>query len=162
MESRIAIHHIDPTIFPWGYPTKSAVTGVNCHKYVCHDKTYLLSRQKYAYGDKTFVATNYFCTNTCLSQQNTSFVRYVCRHKCFVPTTTCCRKKHNIVAARIRLSRQRYLWQLPTKILVAAPDKDTCGSSRQRYLWQLSPMIVSKHPSFLALQRLVRPTLRVV
>ena len=61
---------------------KLSIIGGSCHKYhFCRDKIRLLSRQKYACRDKTFVATNvlprqaYFCRNkrrvlSCLSRQN--------------------------------------------------------------------------------------------
>ena len=106
------------------------IIGGSCHKYhicrdkvllqqahvrACRDNTRLLSKQKHACHNKTFVTTKYFCfnktfvatniilsqrfvtTNTCLSQQNTSFV-----------ATKLC---------KYLLSWQKwYLWQLPPMI----------------------------------------------
>ena len=67
------------------------ITGGSCHKYhFCHDNTRILSRQKYAWRDKTFVLTKLY-----LSRQNifvATKVKYlwrqtrVCRHKSFVAT----------------------------------------------------------------------------
>ena len=112
---------------------------------VCRDKTRLL------YG--MLVATNY------LSRQTRVVTWYACRHKLFVATNTSCHicRDKRFVAAGIHLLRQK-----------TCVKRNTC-SSRQKFCrdknytcGQLPPMIVSKHPSFLALKRPVRPPLRVV
>ena len=70
-----------------------------------------LSRQ-----NKSFVATK-----VCLLRQNFCCIFFFCRDKhTFVATKgVFCRDKHVFVTTK-RLSRQKYLWQLPPIILLMA------------------------------------------
>ena len=138
------------------------IIGGNCHKYhFCPDKRRLLSRQKYACRNKSFVATK-----SCLLRQNI-----------FV-TTNICHNKHNFVATtfllwqtRVCRDKTRLLsWQNYVSIIFVATNNfamtkvlsrqktcfvmtNTCLSRQTRvchdktfvatkwYLWQLLPMI---------------------
>ena len=71
-------------------------------------QTHLLSRQKYACHDKTFVTTNIF-----LSRQ-----------------INICRDKHNIVATSLLLSRQNTCF-VATKNMFCRDNNYACGNSRQ-------------------------------
>ena len=77
---------------------------------VCRDKTRLLSRQNYAYCDKTFVATKLW-----LSRQNIS------RDK----RQTICRDKHAVVATKDEFCRDQHVFAATKIIPVAAVANDT-------------------------------------
>ena len=67
--------------------------------YFCHDKTHLLSRQKYACRDKNNKHV-FFVTNICRSK------RFCPGKKYFLAAKIFCRDKHYFVATNIILSRQ--------------------------------------------------------
>ena len=75
-------------------------TNMYCLSLVCHEKTHLLSWQKYACYAKTFVATK-----LCLLQQT-----HVCHDKTFVATNIC-RNQNNFVTTKM--------------VLVAVPASDS-------------------------------------
>ena len=102
---------------------------------VCCDKGHLLSRQKYACCDKTFVATK-----LCLSRQN---ICHVCRDKhtfChdkrgFVTTNTClswqkfCCDKHTFVTTKLVFCCNKHVFVMTKIILEAAPASDSVCQS---------------------------------
>ena len=90
---------------------------------VCRDKTHLLSQQKYASHNKTFVMTNIF-VNIFLWQQN------FCRNKDLSRQTCVCPDK-SFVATSILLLRQKTHMFVTTKLVMT-----------KLYLWQLPPMTV--------------------
>ena len=106
-----------------------SITGESCHKYhFCRDKTHLLSRQKYAYRDKGFVATSILLsrqarvcrdkTHVCRDKRTVlSRQTYACRDKTFV-VTDICRNKHVFVARRACRDKTFVATKM---ILVAAP-----------------------------------------
>ena len=115
----------------------ASIIGRSCHKYlsqvskvlswqthVCHDKTRLLLRQKYACRDKTFVATK-----LCLSGQNIFVRTKLLSWQIFVVTNMC-------------LSRQAYFCHDKWSVLCLSWQNFCCdkndifGSSRQ---WYASP-----------------------
>ena len=85
---------------PNAYSLKISFAGAATSIIFVATKTRLLSRQKYACRDETFVATNInlvVATNTCFLKQN------FCREK-----HNFCRDKHVFDATKVSLSRQEF------------------------------------------------------
>ena len=84
------------------------------HKYMMgHDKTRLLSRQKYACCDKRFVATNMCLSRQVLTSIQAYKIMFLCRDKTFVATKIFSRDKDVFVATKV-------LTFVATKMILAA------------------------------------------
>ena len=93
------------------------------------DKTHLLSQQKYACCDKTFVVTKHvFC-------HNKSMQTNICCDRSFVLTKIFCRSKHTFVMTKDVFCRDKHMFVATNTCLSQQKfchDKDnTCGSSYQ-------------------------------
>ena len=113
---------------------------------VCHDKTRLLSQQKYACCDKTFVSTkNYVCHDkTFVATKLCLYATNICHDKSFVTTKIFLRDKHNFVATKL-VSQHAYFCRDKRRVLSRQTrvSRDKLLSRQKLYLWQLPPMIVS-------------------
>ena len=108
--------------------TQNSITGGSCHKYhFCRNKKFVMTH------------TCLSQQNTCLLQQNMSFVTTkVCCS--FVMTKLCLSWQNIFVAANIILSWQKFClllsWQKKCFVMI-----NTCLSKQKSYLWQLPPKI---------------------
>ena len=80
--------------------------------------TKVLSRQKYAFRDKTFVATKVFVKHVCVSRQVLS--RQVLSRQAYF-----CREKTCLLSRQTRFCRYK-TFVATEMILVAAPTNETC------------------------------------
>ena len=104
---------------------------------VCHDKTHLLSQQKYASRDKDFVEKK-----LCLLQQPKN-----CHDKSFVMTNICC-DKHNFVVTKL-LSRQacfccdKYVFVITKHVFC----RDKSMLVETKHLWRQTHVCCNKYLS---------------
>ena len=132
---------------------------------VCRDKTRLLSRQKYACRDQTFVATKLwlrfcrdkhtFVTTKDVFRDKSKLVMIkvimfvptnIYREKSFVVTKICLLRQDTFLATKDVFCRDKHMFVLKCVCL----DKNhTCGSSRQRYSTGHSACVPRAHAASL-------------